>query len=270
MKKILIGLALVVVLVGAVIGFLVSHADEIVRRTIEKVGGRATGTEVVLKSVALDMIGGKARLSGLTVGNPTGFGTPNAFGLDEIAVTLDIASVTADAIRIPLIVIDAPKVTYEWAASGSNIDLIQKNVDAFAKAMDGGGASESSEEDGVRKLVIDRLVIKDAAVGVSADFLDGREMGGVLPTIVLTDIGTDSGGATPGEVATKVISSITGATTRLIADLGIGDLAKTTMDAAKSVVEGAAGVGDAAKGAVEGVGDAAKGVTDGLKNIFGN
>ena len=134
----MIGLALVVVLVGAVIGFLVSPR---MKSSAERLKRLAVGRPGP-KSLEIGRIGHDRRqgaTKGLTVGNPTGFGTPNAFGLDEIAVTLDIASVTADAIRIPLIVIDAPKVTYEWAASGSNIDLIQKNVDAFAKAMDGGG-----------------------------------------------------------------------------------------------------------------------------------
>ena len=37
MKKILIGLVLAVVLIGAAIGFLVSRADEIFRRTVEEI-----------------------------------------------------------------------------------------------------------------------------------------------------------------------------------------------------------------------------------------
>ncbi len=55
---------------------------------------------------------------------------------------LDTDSVTSDIVVIKEIFIEAPEVTYELGGDGSNIDAIQKNVDAFIRknvGSSGGG-----------------------------------------------------------------------------------------------------------------------------------
>jgi len=88
-----------------------------------------------------------------------------------------------------------------------------------------------------------------------------------LPTITLTDIGKDSGGATPAEVIQKVIDSMTTGITSSIDTLDLDGLAKGATDQAKKALEGvtsgAGAVGDAASGTVD---DATKKI----KGLFGN
>ena len=78
----------------------------------------------------LDLTSGKGALRGLKVGNPEGFETPSAFQLGAISIKVDTGATSGEKIVISEIVIDKPDVTYELGGGGSNIDAIQKNVDA--------------------------------------------------------------------------------------------------------------------------------------------
>ena len=162
-----------------------------------------------------------------------------------------------------------PKVTYELVSGSSNIDAIQKNVDTYAKKFGAGGSPSSTSPSGgeEKKTIIEKLTITCGEVSVAADFLGGKEMGSKLPTITLTDIGKDSGGATPAEVIQKVIDSMTTGITSSIGTLDLDGLAKGATDQAKKALEGvtsgAGAAGDAASGTVDNA-------TKKIKGLFGN
>ncbi len=266
MKKILIGLAVVVLL--AVVGgyFVFSNLGGIIKAAVEDYGSEATQAKVSLDSVDLDVTSGKAGLNGFIVGNPSGFETESAFKLGTIAVQVDPASISSDTILINSVMITNPKVTYELFKGNANIDAIQKNVDTYARKF-GAGGSPSSSGGEEKKVIIEKLTITGGEVAVSADFLGGKEMGSKLPTITLTDIGKDSGGATPAEVIQKVVDSMTTGVTSAIGTLDLDGLAKGATDQAKKALEGVtSGAGsnsDAASGAVDGA-------TQKLKGLLGN
>ena len=73
--KVLIGIVLALVLVGAVVIFFL---DSIVRSSVEKVGPIVTKVSVKLDSAKISLFGGSGELKGLVVGNPEGFKTPEA------------------------------------------------------------------------------------------------------------------------------------------------------------------------------------------------
>jgi len=269
MKRVLlIGVAAVVVIIVAAVVLLYSNLDSIVKAAIERVGSQATQTKVTLDSVKISPTSGEGSLKGFRLGNPAGFKTESAMRFGEVSVKVDVASVTSNVIVIKEVVIGAPQVTYEIdTQGGSNISTIQKNVDAFAKSMGTGQAGaakpEATKESGGKKVVIDNLYIRDGKVSVAAAFLAGREMGASLPTIHLTNIGKDKGGATPAEVADKILSSITQAATKAVSQLGIDKMMKQGVEGAQKMMEG--GAGDAKK-AIEG---GTKGVGDTVKGLFG-
>ncbi|MGZ0247110.1 MAG: hypothetical protein ACKVH1_14335, partial [Alphaproteobacteria bacterium] len=84
---------------------------------------------------------GEGTLSGLIVGNPSGYKTESAFNLGSISMKLDTSSLTSDTIIIKSIVIDKPEITYEFGDGGSNVDVIGKNVEKAA----GGGAKKEKK-----------------------------------------------------------------------------------------------------------------------------
>lgn len=278
MKKVLAGFAVILLVVIGGVVFLYSNLGDIIKAAVEEYGSEATKATVSLNGVDLDVTSGKAGLNGFVVGNPSGFGTPSAFELGAIAVQIDPSSINSDTIVINSVTITNPKVTYELGNGGSNIDAIQQNVDAYAKQYSSGEASSSSSGGDEKKIVIEKLTITGGNVNVSAGFLAGKSLGTSLPDITLTDIGKDSGGASPAEVIQQVIDSMTSGIGSAIGSLDLDGMAKAAEEQAKKALEGVtSGASDAVKSATEGAGaagdaagDAVKGAADKVKGLFGN
>ena len=245
-KFILIGVALVVVAIGAAVWFLMSNLDSIVKKVIETAGTEVAGVKVSVGDVKISLSEGKASISGLTVANPAGFTAPQAFKLGQSSVALDTGSLTGNPIVIKDVSVASPEVTYELGAQGSNIDAIQRNV----AAKTAGGSAKTAEKPeekkagDEKKVVIDRLAITKGTVTLASS-IPGVKGSAGLGDIVLTGIGRKSGGATPAEVAKQILDS----------------LSKSALNSAKSLGLGLSNVGDAVKGAVpDDVGGALKGV----------
>lgn len=256
MKKVFIGVGVVVVLLVAGGIYLYSNLGGIIKSAIESYGSDATKAEVTLDSVDLDATSGKAALNALSVGNPAGFKTKRAFALGQVAVQLDTSTLSSDTIVINSVLIDGPKITYELANGGSNVDAIKRNVDEYAKKF-GGGSASSSSEGGETKLIIEKLTIAGGEVNVSAPFLDGKEVGSKLPTLTLTDIGKGDGGASPAEVIKAVIDKMTAGVGNAVSGLDLQGLAKGAGEGAKKLMEGA---GEGASGTLDGAGKKLKGL----------
>lgn len=259
LKKIAIGVVVLLVVIAGAAYYLFSNLDSIIKAAIEKYGTAATQAEVKLDSVKLSISSGEGALDGLTVGNPKGFTTPRALSLGSIAVKLDTSSVTGSGpIVIKEIDIEKPQVTYEVASNGdSNLQAIEKNAMAYGGASGGGGNTNATGGGGgqERKLVITDLYIRDGEIGMSHALLKGKTLTAPLPTIHLSNIGKDKGGATPGQVAEQVLSSITASASKVASvDLGkelgsLKDVVGSGVGSAKDAAgSGAAGISDQVKG----------------------
>lgn len=252
----------VLVVVVAVAVYVFSNLGSLIKTAVEKYGTEVVQAPVTLGSADVSIKSGEGGLKNLVVANPKGFTTPSAFKMGGISVKLDTNRLSKDLIVIKEIAIDAPEVTYELASGGgSNIDAIQKNVNAYTAKLGGGAKKEEKKGEGP-KLIIDHIYIRGGKVNVASSLLKGQSLGAPLPTIHLTDIGKDKKGATPGEVASKVLDAITKGATSAVSTLNLDKL--------KGLATGA---GDAAKKALEGApgaaGDAAKGAADKLKGLLG-
>ncbi len=234
MKKVLIGIAVLVIVIAAGVYWFLGNLDSLVKTANEKYGSEITKTEVTLDKVELSPTSGAGSLSGLTMGNPAGFKSDYAFKLGQVSVSLNTDSLGGETVVIKEVVIAAPAVTYEIGSAGSNIDAIRKNVEAYTG---GGGSSGGGEEGDDVKLVIENLYVRDGKVSVSATALGGKSLGAPLPTIHLKDIGKDSGGASPGEVADKVIKAISNGATKAVGTLNLDKILGGAGGVAKDVVE---------------------------------
>jgi len=284
MRKILIGLATLAVVIGVGVYALIASLDDLIVTAVEKVGSQVAGVAVNLDKAAVSLSSGKGSLSGLRVGNPAGFETASAFSLATISVSLDTASVTSDPVVIEEIVIYRPNVTYELGSSGSNIDAIQRNVDRFIAANNpASGGAAIGGGDGP-KLVIENLYIRGGEISVSATLLGGKTLTTPLPDIHLKDIGKDTGGASPGEIASTVMDELSSGAGQAVGALNLDAVAgavgkgakavtETLGEGAKSVTEtigkGVGGAADVLKDGATGAGDALKDVGGKLKGIFG-
>ncbi len=247
------GIVVVLVLVVGIGGYyLLSNLGSIIVAAVERYGSEVTQTQVSLANAEVDIASGEGALSGLKVGNPSGFQTDSAFSLGQIAVKLDTGSVTEKTIVVTEISVSQPEVTYELGEAGSNIDAIRQNVEAFAAAQGGGGGASGGGEQPAsegggdeRKLVIDDLYIRGGTVKVSATFLEGETLSAVLPEIHLTDIGKDSGGATPQQVVEEIVAALGDETGKVISGMNLDALRQGAAGAVNAITEGA---GAAAEG----------------------
>jgi hypothetical protein len=267
MKKILIGLVVIVVIIAAGLFYIWQNLGALIKTAVEEAGTRVTQVKVSLKEAdAGNVTQGALALRGLVVGNPSGFKTDSAFQLGEISVKVDPATVTSDTIVVKEVIIAAPKITYEFGTGGSNIGTIQKNVEKLAG---GGKGGEAPAEGGAKKkVIIENLYVRDGRVDVSADFLQGQKTGTPLPTIHLKDIGKSSGGATPAQIAEQVIAAISKSATGAVAKLDVGaikdalnkELGAKMGDVQKTLEQSTGGAGDMLKKGTGGAGDALKGL----------
>jgi hypothetical protein len=218
LKKIAIGLVVLVVLIGGAAYFLLANLDSYIKTAMEKYGTEATQAEVKVGGVKIGLKDGSGQITNVTIANPKGFTAPQAFSLGEVKLVVDPATVTKDVITIKEVLIDKPQVSYEPNLGGSgNLETIQKNVAAYAAKMGGGSsggssapASSASGGKPEKKFIIDRVTIQGGQVSIKSPALAqaNQNVYADLPAINLRDIGKAKGGATPAEISNEIIGAI--------------------------------------------------------------
>lgn len=263
MKRIAIGLiALTAIAAVAGVIYLYSSLGSIITRIITTVGSEMVQAKVELKGTDIDIENGTGALRGLVVGNPEGFKTEFAFRMDKIKLALDWESIDGEVIHINEISIQAPEVTYEFGENGSNIEAIQRNVEAFVKKYADSSSPEekdAGEKTTETKLIIDRIDITGGQVHVSTLLQDGETTTLPLPDIHLQDVGKKQNGATPGEVVQTIVDALKIAILKAVLSQ---DLNKLKDSAGKIIENTTEVVGDTLE-------KGAEGITDAMNNIFG-
>jgi len=247
-RKILIIIGVVaVIIIGSVIIMLTS-LNRIVAAAIERYGSMVTQTKVSVSSVDISLTAGTGSISGLTVGNPSGFSGTEAFQLGNISAKIDTGSITKDMAVIDNITISGPNILYEINESGkSNINIIKKNVQQFQgqgpsgktenqkKGTEKTGKAEKTEKS--VKLLIRKLVIDKGKIDVRIAALD-KPLSVPLPTIVLSNIG-GKGGASPEEVGAEILTALTNEVGSAASRVGVDKyLGKTIDEITKGMTKG--------------------------------
>jgi hypothetical protein len=147
----------------------------------------------------------------LVVGNPKGYKAPHAFSLGSIVLAIDPASVTKNVILIRELVIEAPDMAYEKGDGGSNVEVIQRNVENYVKTHFGGGAPQDKGKKAdpaqETRFIVEKLQIRNGKVKVAG--VVGKDADVALPAVNLRDVGRSKGGVTGGELASIVVKQMT-------------------------------------------------------------
>lgn len=239
MRKILTGIGILVVVIAVAFFFVWKNLDSIVKTAIETYGSEATQTAVHVRSVKLDLKDGRATITGLSVANPKGFTDPDIFKLGVISTKVDTSTINKNPIVIDEIHIGAPSVVYEINKAGvSNVDVLKKNLGVGA----GGSKSASSGSSGEgRRMIIRRIVVDGTSAKVRIAALGGKELSVSLPTIVMTDVGKKSGGATATEVARQLSDRMLGNVKGAVTKIGVDRYLGKSADAIKAQMKNAGG-----------------------------
>lgn len=204
MKKILIGLLVIIIIVGGVALYGASQSGKLIRQAITSYAPKATGAKVTLDKVKVSLLGGHAGLSGLTVGNPEGFKSDYAFKVGNMDVNIDMDSLLGDVIHVREVRIDGANLIYEIGSRGNNISKIQKNIENYSRSL----GLEASKSDTAVKFIVDNVYITGTKVKLASDLLGGKGVDLSLPDIHLKDIGTEKKAATAGEVGAKIFGAV--------------------------------------------------------------
>lgn len=248
MKKIgLVIVGLLLLLVVLIIAFL----GPIIRTAVVTAGPRIMGVPVELERVRVNPFSGTVHIRGLVIGNPEGFKTASAMELGELQVRIHMGSLFSDPVVIREILVSDPRITYEQGLRANNLSRLQDQLAEVAPEKPADGEVEPTKEKAPgKRVVIERFELTGARVNASLTALGGRSLTVPLPPVRLNDIGKESGGASPAEVVSRVLRSITSAVT--------------------DAVSSAAGVtGDALRGAGGAATDAARGATDAIRSGVG-
>ncbi|MBT5074635.1 MAG: hypothetical protein HOH18_12520 [Kordiimonadaceae bacterium] len=229
MKKLLIGIVVVVALGAGAVFYLSSNAGTLVRDGVVEYVPPVIGAPVDLASVDLDAVGGMASLNNMVIHNPVGFKSEHLFKMEQLLVKMDVSldNLTSDVISISEVRLEGADMIYEIATSGNNVGKIQENIDAYMQSLNL-GESEDSE----KKFIVDHVYINGTNVSLASDLLAGKDVGFSLPNLHITDIGKRDNGAIASDVIKQIFAAISGSAT----DVAQSELLKNTV----GDIEGAA------------------------------
>lgn len=247
MKKILAVVVGVIAVVAILVGVAASQSGSIIRHAVEEFGPDITGTSVVLSDVDVSLIAGTASIKNLVIGNPEGFKSDSAVRVGEVAVLLDIKSLFSDRIHVKRILVDAAELTYELGNGGSNINVLQRNIEQRTAALAGEEAAPGDgDQESPTTLMIDDVFVNGTRVNLVASLLGGKGAGVTLPDLHLEDIGQEGDGASPADAVKEVFGAVTKSVGVNVTKVLPTDQIKGAVD--KAVEEKLKGVGGKLKG----------------------
>jgi hypothetical protein len=246
-----ISMAIAAVVLIGVLGVLSMNMwlGTVVKTAIEQVGPPLTKTTVKLESVEISLLRGLVQINGLEIGNPSGYKAPTAMKLGTARIRMHVLSVLSNTIVVDEILVEAPEITVEGLLSRNNLTAIQDNVlsaipkgspEASKTAADTTAKPAASPG---KKILIRSFTFKDGKVAAHVDtgIVGEKDLSLVLPAIHLTDIGKETGGATPEQAVSAVFSAITRGTTGAVTD-SFKKVGETGKEAASKITEGVKGL----------------------------
>lgn len=234
-RGLLIGGALLVLLLGAVLGYLLTNAGEILESAIESYGPEMTQSDVSVDDVDLSPTDGEGEIKGFEVDNPEGYETKKAMTLGSIALGVDPSTIGDDVVVIRKVHVTDPKVTVEIREDGStNLQHIQRNVmdyvNRVSKAVEeqtggsGGDGGETAEAGPEQKFILEDFRLTGGEVKVRSKFLNLGDVSSDLPDIKMSNIGKAEGGMTGGELAAVLMTKIQNDAMRSVQRLDLKDV----------------------------------------------
>ncbi|MCC3860288.1 AsmA family protein [Pseudemcibacter aquimaris] len=234
MKKILIGLVVIIAIGAGAAMYLSSNADGMIKDSVVQYTPPVIGADVELANVNLDPANGVASLQGMTIGNPEGFTSDHLFKMDELLVKMDVnlENLTSDVIRINEVRLDGADMIYEIGSNGNNVSQIQENIDAYLTSM---GIDTNSESE--KKFIIDDVYVNGTNVKIASDLLGGKGVGFSLPDLHLSGIGEKENGVLASDAIKQIWGAISGSVSKAVESEMLNNVVGDVKDEAENVVK---------------------------------
>lgn len=162
-------LALLLALVLALACVVLFWLGPTVKAVAQRVGSKALGTPLTIKTLAINPRRGTLQLSGFLIENPDDFGRTHAVSLASLDIALDMGSLFTPTVLVSRIQIESPHFTYEQNAATDNISEFIRNIKSLSTAdPDEPEPSEKPREDDDgqpgKVVVVQALEINDLQV----------------------------------------------------------------------------------------------------------
>lgn len=196
MKKILIGLLILLLTLAGAAYFLLGDINSIVKSQIEKHGSSTLQTRVNVDDVNIKLLEGLGEINGFSVANPKGFSQASALGFHTVRLDIDTQSITTMPIIVEEILIDSVATLYELNAQAKG------NLNVLLEQLSAGSASESSTQKASDesasgksdiRIVIKKIVVKDTRLALDLTALGDKKYDETLPSFTLNNIGGTQG-----------------------------------------------------------------------------
>jgi hypothetical protein len=229
----------IVLLIVLVVLCALTRLDAIVKAAIEKYGSAATQTTIRVESVKIRLRQGTGIIRGLTIGNPEGFESRNAFSLGEIGVGIDIGSIRKKVMVIDSIVVRAPQIFIEANDSRTiNLNVLRKNLEKTAPPKPSEPAKKKKTGPEPR-LILRRVFFTDGSISARVAAADGKEFRLRLPAIEMRNLGAPNG-ATPDQLARRILGELTQRALREFENKAAGVIVDKARDKAESAIRSGA------------------------------
>ncbi len=175
-KKVLIGLLVVIVL-------LVVFKDFVIKNAITTVGSKVVGTKLEIDKFSYKVLSQKINIEGIKLYNPKGFPEEPLIFIDQIVVNYDLSAILKGKIHCPLVVLDLREMVVvknkEELLNVDEIPIVKNQSDEEASTVE----AKKQEKPADVNMQIDLLRLTVSKV-VYKDYSKGGE-----PTIKAYDVG---------------------------------------------------------------------------------
>lgn len=215
LKRVLLGLALLVLIILSFMAYGLYNIDGLVKSTIEKYGSEAVSSKVFVGQVQVNLREAKVILKNLQVENPAGFTEKIAFSVAYIELDLDESQLNTSKITITKVLVKEPLVTFEHANGEDNLSKLQKNAVAYAKNLTGPEVKKV-DNSSQTKIFIHNIDLNDGKILLKDSRLIGASMTLPLPNIHISSIQTGPDGSSPEEIAGQVMENLFSSSRRAV------------------------------------------------------
>jgi len=204
MVKKLLRIVLVVVLV-VILGLVAlwMYIDRVAAAALTRGVEYAGEVPCKVEKVSVSLLGGSVGVKGLAIRNPKDFPEADMFALQQADVKVRTRSLWNQPVHVETLEIVQPLVRLEGGLGKSNVQVFLSNV----KRKVGGEAGPAEKPEGEpTRLIVDRLLLKDATVQFGSGISSASIASVKLKTVEMVDIrGRDGKGVTSGELAAKIV-----------------------------------------------------------------
>lgn len=222
-KILLSALGILVLVSTAVVWYVLSNINDIVKEVVVSVGSEVLQTPVSLGAVDIKLKEGAGTLSTFAIQNYPGFNEPNLLAFDTIRVDIDPKSVTNEVIVIDELTISGVDVVVEQNDATTNIQSLFDALDdesGSSPAPSSSGAEESSK---TLYFAIKKLNFVDNRMTLATEDYGKHSLD--LPKIVQTNIGSEKQGLTPEQLAVAIAKPLLASAKKRV-ETGLRELAK--------------------------------------------